>query len=58
MSVHITATVITATAGRVRIGLICPTRSAADVLIERLYPDALFTSLIVRRRTPKEAKPC
>jgi hypothetical protein len=46
----------TATGERIKLGLICASRRDADAILERLYPEAVYTSTIVRKH--REAAPC
>lgn len=54
MSIHVKATVITATGERVRLDGVCARRSDMDTLIDRTYPDARRVSVIVVRK----GQPC
>lgn len=49
-TIHASVTVVTTNGQRIKLGLICPSRRDADQIIERLYPEARYTSTIVRRR--------
>jgi hypothetical protein len=54
---HITCTVVLAGQQRIKLYLICPTRRDADTVVERLYPEATYTSAIVRNHASKGAQP-
>ena len=46
---RIRATVISEDGHRTVLAMVCPSRSVAEAAIERLYPAALYVSIIVGR---------